>query len=175
MITNEQTTHSYLVKILESFIVKYHPDPFLMSSIKSTSALKESCEKRTKKNNPPSDTLSLLKIINMWWTMHSRSYSVIVIITVLLYPLSFSCALLIWLQLVIFYISQSAFQQPPEKRPDKLNGTSCFIQQWVTDLYIYVGVEKMAKNISGFFFSQKTLCTFIRTQNVLSLHCILAF
>lgn len=59
--------------------------------------------------------------------MHSWSYSAIVIITILLYPLSFSLPCPIPLQLVIFYISQSAFQQPLEKKKgtDRLNGTGC--------------------------------------------------
>lgn len=69
----------------------------------------------------------------MWWTTHSRSYSVIFIITILLCPLSFSFPHLILLQLAISYISQSAFQQPPVKRLDKLNGASCFIQLRETD------------------------------------------
>lgn len=73
----------------------------------------------------------------MWWTMHSRSYSVIFIITILLCPLSFSFPHLILLQLAISYISQSAFQQPPVKRLDKLNGASCFIQLRETKQFIF--------------------------------------
>lgn len=55
---------SYLVRILV-LLCNVPPDPSLMSSIKSASALKESCEKRSEKNDPPSDTLTLLKPINM--------------------------------------------------------------------------------------------------------------
>ncbi len=92
---------------------------------------KKSFRKTTQKKYLPAKT-QCWKIINIWWTMHCCS--VIVIITILLCPLSFSLPFLIWLQLVISYISQSAFQQPPENKADTFNGTSCFIQLWVIEL-----------------------------------------
>lgn len=92
----------------------------LMPFIKSTSGL---VFKEELKTCQASDAQ---KTINMCWTIHSWSYSLIGIITVLLHWLSFNISVLISLQLVISYISQSAFQHPLETRPCKLDGTCCF-------------------------------------------------
>lgn len=83
-----------------------------MSSIKSTSVQLYSYEKKDLENNLFTDTPTLLKAII---SDEQCIPVVIVIITIWLYPLFFSFLHLIWLQLVISYISQSAFQQPLEK------------------------------------------------------------
>lgn len=65
-------------------------------------------------------------LLNCWETSISdeqcSSYSVVVIMTILLHPLSFSPPPLIWLKLVISYISRRAFQPSPEKSLTRLVG-----------------------------------------------------
>lgn len=64
--------------------------------------------------------------------------------TILCYSLSFNLPCLNWIQLVISYISQGAFQQPAQKRAVSLNGTVVFnCCMYVGYLYVEIKWHKI--------------------------------